>query len=183
MNPYFALETPRTLDGWTSLDELTVAEVLAARVRETHVALGEGPVRAAASVDSLGLFARLVSPVLAALTATGRAPRLSSATVWWRPAVPGPMRLAFAASQTTTSLSDAVIAPLVVPLVDAYSSTFALSRKVLWGNVASALNGAARQLGRGRTDYRRRTCCLLYRFGTATVCGDCVLSRAGSPRS
>ena len=35
---------------------------------------------------------------------------------------------AFTASQTTTSLSDAVIAPVVVPLVDAYSSTFALSR-------------------------------------------------------
>jgi ferric iron reductase protein FhuF len=182
VNPYFALETPPSLDGWTSLDELLTAAALRTRVRETHAALGDGPVRAAASVDSLGVFARLVSPVLAALTVDGRAPQLSPATVWWQRAVPGPMRLAVTASQSTTSLADAVIAPVIVPLVDLYASTFALSRKVLWGNLASALNGAALQLGRGRTAYRRGTCCLMYRFGAGNVCGDCVLTRTGSPR-
>lgn len=178
MNPYFALDSPRSLDGWTSLADLAVAGPLTARVRKTQAALGTGPLRAAASVDSLGLFARLVSPVLAALTTTGRAPQLSPTTVWWQPAVPGPMRLAFTAARTTTSLADAVVAPVLVPLVHTYASTFALSRKVLWGNVASAMNGAAVQLGRGRTDYRRATCCLMYRFDTTGLCGDCVLRAA-----
>ncbi len=175
MNPYFALESPRSFDGWATLASLATDAQLRARVRETHDALGDGPLRAAASVDSLGLFARLASPVLAALTATGNAPELSLTTVWWRRAVPGPMRLAVTASTSTPSLADALVAPVLVPLVAAYASTFDLSRKVLWGNVASALNGAAVQLGRGRRDYRRSTCCLLYRLERGGMCGDCVL--------
>ncbi len=175
MNPYFALEAPGSLDGWSPVAELIAPPALHLRVAGTQAVLGAGPVRAAASVDSLGLFARLASPVLAALAATGRAPLLSPQTVWWRHAVPGPMHLTFTSAQTTASLAEALIAPVVVPVVDAYQSTFALSRKVLWGNVASALNGAAVQLGRGRADYRRGTCCLLYRFDGARACGDCVL--------
>ncbi len=175
MNPYFAIESPRSLDGWTSLASLATDVALRERVRETQSALGAGPLRAAASVDALGLFARVSSPVLAELAETGCAPALSLTTVWWQRAVPGPMRLAFTASSTTTSLADALVAPVLVPMVDAYAATFALSRKVLWGNVASALNGAAVQLGRGRRDYRRSTCCLLYRLERGGLCGDCVL--------
>ncbi len=178
MNPYFALESPRSLDTWTPLASLATTTQLRARVRDTHAALGGGLLRAAASVDSLGLFARLSSPVLAALAETGSAPELSLTTVWWQRAVPGPIRLAFTTTSTTTSLADALVAPVLVPMVDAYASTFALSRKVLWGNVASALNSAAVQLGRGRRDYRRTTCCLLYRLERGGRCSDCVLRRS-----
>jgi ferric iron reductase protein FhuF len=82
-----------------------------------------------------------------------------------------------------------------------------VSPKVLWGNVASGVNGAASMVGRARPDlavrsralatglldlpvlrgtatgmpgmdFRRRSCCLLYRLGPAApkaVCADCVI--------
>lgn len=176
-NPYFALETPAGLSGWTPLAALTDAAVLRGRAEQVRHSFGAGPLRAAASVDFLGVSARLLSPVLAALATGGTAPVLTLTNVWWRPAVPGPMRLAATATDHTASLSDAVVAPVVVPLVAAYATTFALSRKVLWGNVGSALNGAAAALGRGRADFHRHTCCLLYRLDSA-VCADCVLAGA-----
>jgi len=76
---------------------------------------------------------------------------------------------------------------------------------LLWGNAASALVGAVRQLGphgagararalaaellahpllEGALDprtLRRRSCCLYYRLPGGGVCGDCCFTRA--PRS
>jgi hypothetical protein len=176
VNPYFVLETPADLDGWTPLAALTEPGQLRHRAEQVRAAFGGGPLRAAASVDFLGMTSRVVSPVYAACVSDGTAPALSLTTVWWRPAVPGPMRLAVTTGERASSLSDAVLAPVVVPLVAAYSSTFALSRKVLWGNVTSALNGAARALGRGRRDFRRHSCCLLYRLPGGAPCGDCILT-------
>ena len=182
-NPYFALERIERIeriepshrpDGWAPLAGLTEAAVLRARAERVRAALGPGPLRAAGSVDFLGLSARVLSPVLAALTTVGAAPVLSLTDTWWRAAASGPMRLAVAEPELSTSLADAVLVPVVVPLVGAYATTFALSRKVLWGDVGSALNGAALALGRGRADFRRGTCCLLYRLG-GQRCGDCVL--------
>ena len=172
--------------------ELTSPSVLRSRVDEARATLGDGPARAAASVDFLGVAARVLSPALAALVSSGRTPLLSLDTVWWRAAVPGPMRLALTSTSRSAALDEAVIEPVLVPLVDAYAAMFALSRKILWGNVASALNGAAMTL---RTDvsavlssarlagtarampprFVRNSCCLLYRFPGAGTCGDCVL--------
>jgi hypothetical protein len=193
-NPYFALETPSSLSGWTALSRFTDPAVLRSRVTRTRSALGDGPERAAASVDFLGLASRVVSPALLSLVTTGTTPVLALETVWWRDAVPGPMRLAFSASARSSSLVDAVVTPVLVPLLEAYAVTFALSRRVLWGNVASALNGAAIQLGSAPIaatllsappfigtarslppQFRRNSCCLLYRFPGAGTCGDCVL--------
>lgn len=179
MNPYFVIETPGTLDGWSPLSALAEPRELYDRAARVRASFGGGPWRAAASVDFLGVSSRIVSPVLAALTADRVAPELSLSTVWWRPALPGPMRLAFTATGRTSSLTDAVVAPVLVPLVTAYATTFGLSRKVLWGNVGSALNGAALALGRGRREFRRHTCCLLYRLPAGGKCGDCVLGRTG----
>jgi hypothetical protein len=175
VNPYLALETPEDLDGWSALSALTEPGRLRDRARSVQASFGGGPLRAAASVDFLGVTSRVVSPVLAAIVAHGTAPALSLSTLWWRPAVPGPMRLASTAIGRADSLTDAVLAPVVVPLVAVYASTFSLSRKVLWGDVASALNGAALALGRGRPGFRRRSCCLLYRLPHGGTCGDCVL--------
>jgi hypothetical protein len=175
VNSYFALETPEVLDGWSPLSGLAEPDELGERARGVQASFGGGPLRAAASVDFLGVTSRVVSPVLAAIAAHGTAPALSLSTLWWRPAVPGPMRLASTAIGRADTLTDAVLAPVVVPLVAVYASTFALSGKVLWGDVASALNGAALELGRGRPDFRRRSCCLLYRLSRGGTCGDCVL--------
>jgi hypothetical protein len=194
VNPYFGLETPASLSGWTTLSELIDPAVLRARVTRTRVVLGDGPLRAAASVDFLGVASRVVSPALRVLVDSGATPVLALDTVWWRDAVPGPMRLAVTASDTSPSFVDAVVSPVLVPLLDSYATTFALSRQVLWGNAASALNGAAMQIGGAAVaarvlaakpfdgtaqtlppQFRRNSCCLLYRFAGAGMCGDCVL--------
>jgi FhuF 2Fe-2S C-terminal domain len=194
VNPYFALETPSSLSGWSALSVLADRAVLHERVARTRAALGAGPLRAAASVDFLGVASRVTSPALLALVDSAATPVLSLDTVWWRDAVPGPMRLAVTASSTSSSLVDAVVVPVLVPLLDAYATTFALSRMVLWGNMASAVNGAAVQLRAASVAagvlsappfegtaqslpprFRRNSCCLLYRFAGAGMCGDCVL--------
>jgi hypothetical protein len=177
VNPYFVVESPATLTGWSPLSAFTDPAVLRGRAAAVRDALGAGPVRAAASVDFLGVAARLISPVVAALVSTGTAPVLSLHTVWWRPAVPGPMRLAFTAHTRAASLELALVEPVLDPLLEAYSATFALSRKVLRGNIASARNGAESALGRGRPGFLRDSCCLLYRLPRGGVCGDCVLRR------
>jgi hypothetical protein len=85
----------------------------------------------------------------------------------------------------------------VAPLLEVFRARFRLSPQVLWGNVASALGGAAGQLGArawpavgslltrsplsgmaivaGRS-LRRRNCCLYYRIPGGGTCGDCVLN-------
>jgi hypothetical protein len=195
MNPYFVVERPDSLEGWSPLSDLTSPPVLFERAERTRSSLGSGPLRAAASVDFLGVAARVLSPVLASLVASAATPLLALDTVWWRAAVPGPMRLAstsVASPSLSPSLHAAVVEPVLMPLVDAYAETFALSRKVLWGSVASALNGAAITLradvtavlsapplaGTARTlapHFVRNSCCLLYQFPGAGTCGDCVL--------
>jgi hypothetical protein len=195
VNPYFAVESPASLTGWSPLSDLTSPAVLRRRVNETRAALGDGPLRAAASVDFLGVAARVLSPALASLIASTVTPVLALDTLWWRAAVPGPMRLAstsLSAQSVSSSLRTAVVDPVLVPLIDAYAATFALSRKILWGNVASALNGAGSTLRADVTallsappltdtarslvpQFVRNSCCLLYRFPGAGMCGDCVL--------
>jgi ferric iron reductase protein FhuF len=74
-----------------------------------------------------------------------------------------------------------------------------VSNQILWGNVASALHGAAALIGehtavdqlmsrpplRGTGSiidgqFRRRTCCLIYRAAPGRFCGDCVLVKPPS---
>lgn len=97
-------------------------------------------------------------------------------------------------------------------LVEA-GSTVGVSEQVLWGNVSSVVHGAAALIGtaaptlagraqaivaglldraplrgtyRGHAgaDFRRRSCCLIYRVAGpgAPICGDCVLDRAPGRR-
>jgi hypothetical protein len=97
-----------------------------------------------------------------------------------------------------------VLAPVVAQLVAAYRAGFGVSPLVLWGDVASALNGAAAVLGSsplakrlpadqvvvalvGMAELRgtarslpprfvRNSCCLYYRVPGCALCGDCVLA-------
>jgi ferric iron reductase protein FhuF len=92
---------------------------------------------------------------------------------------------------------DAVVRPVITPVLNAYRASFALSRQVLWGNVASALSGAATGLGAPTAHllvrdllelgelagtaravwprFVRNSCCLFYRLPGGGLCGDCVL--------
>lgn len=164
-----------------------VAEVRARLAAGNGREPGGVPMRAAASVAQLGLTARLVAPVLGYAVLTGDVLDLSGA--WWRPefgafplSLPGRPRAGGDAAE-------AVLDGPVRGLVEA-ARGLSVSGRVLWGNVASAINGAAGMIVRTRPDlsaeaadvatrvlahpwlraaydgsggtFRRRSCCLIY---------------------
>jgi iron complex transport system ATP-binding protein len=99
-------------------------------------------------------------------------------------------------------LADIVLDGHLTPLAAALSRRGPIAPKLLRGNAASALLGAANQYDRhrasdaarrmaerlcadhrlsgaivfGETGYRRASCCLYYRTRSSGVCGDCVFT-------
>ncbi|RKN08356.1 (2Fe-2S)-binding protein [Streptomyces radicis] len=212
LGPFFAVErhpvgaVPAT--PWRPLAELTEDPgALSARVAEVRASLaashGAAPERVeprvAASVAHLGLVARLVSPALA-LAVLRRAPFAASlGALWWRPVLGGPVPLSVAvehggaaAGRGPAELLRACLDRGPVGELTAAFGTLSLSPRILWGNVASAVHGAAAQLARARPGaageagaalgallpvtplrgmaevgadgrFLRRSCCLIYR--------------------
>ena len=126
--------------------------------------------------------------------------RLPLETLRWQPTL-GVMPLAAALEgldgrDPVRDLLDGPVATLT-----GYTERFSLSRKILQGNIDSAVNGAATAIGRVRPDlseaalamaravgveagpgFRRRSCCLIYQLSapsTPSYCGDCVLPAHG----
>ena len=216
LGPYFAVDVHRpgspVRQPWQPLGELTSSPGALARrigeVRERLAAAAGCPAaavefRVAASIAQLGLCARLLSPALGA-AAAGRALSVEVAQARWVPALGGPFRLslaeeAIAAEPGTaatagpgTAATAALLAGPVTQIVRAVEA-MAVSPRVLWGNVASAVNGAATMIAAARPDlagraaeaaaallgypdlagtyqgrplegFRRRNCCLIYRL-------------------
>lgn len=192
--PFFAVEThpahATPTPPWRPLRELVDEPArLAERVSgiQAYLAAGGGrPARRVAeSVTHLGLVARLVSPTLRMAVSSGEFPALELGEVWWQPEPGGtfPLSVHYAADGSPDAL---VSGPLWT-----LTSAFAGSAKVLWGNVASAINGAATMIATTRPDlagralalaeallatpplrgtsvrepdgrFRRRSCCLIY---------------------
>ncbi|WP_433049097.1 (2Fe-2S)-binding protein [Dactylosporangium sp. CS-033363] len=205
MNPYFVWESFDGSAGWRPFADLLDPDVAAARVAASRQALAGMfgleldalPERVVASVLFLGYASRLVSPPLAQAL-EGSVPDVGPDDLWWREVPGGPLPVAvhLDGRRPAEELSDVVFG-LVDPLEDVFARTFHLSSQVLWGNVASALGGAAGQLdgawptvagllqrpplkgmaavSNGRL--RRNNCCLYYRIPGGGTCGDCVLTR------
>jgi hypothetical protein len=182
--------------------------------------------RAAASVAQLGLAARMLSPVIGAAV-LGHSLAVDVGRARWIPSLGGPFRLSLPApvlsttglsttGQSTTGLSTAspgggarrdgragwdLLDGPIRSLVRTTAS-LAVSEHVLWGNVSSAINGAAAMIARTRPDlgtraasvatgmlgfpalahshhgqpvrsYRRRSCCLIYRIGPSAAATYC----------
>jgi hypothetical protein len=181
--PFFAVEPWAARAGWRPVADLVDgsalaecvaagATVLARASRSDAAALDR---RAVASVVSLGLLARLVSPPLAAVGLAGVLPRWSIQSLWWQPTVGGPWPLATAATdgrdvgdvadpgplRTAVGLmTSTVLEDVVAPVVRRVGEEFSLSDKVLWGNVASALGGATSRLVAAQPA-RREACAAL----------------------
>jgi hypothetical protein len=190
------------------------------RVREVRQLLMTGPGspavsdRVAASLVHLGLIARLVSPVLGAALLTGLMPVAPPERVRLRLSGSNPLPMALTGPTVipvdgppalAEAFDGAWLQPIVGALTVAVHTRYRVSRKVLEGNVASAVAGALRAatdsrpdlepgaaavldallsggslIGRGgrRADgeFIRRSCCLLYQLPGAGFCGDCVLA-------
>jgi hypothetical protein len=215
LGPCFAVDVHRpgspVRPPWQPLGELTgTPGALAGRigeVRERLAAAAGCPAtavefRVAASIAQLGLCARLLSPALGA-AAAGRALAVDAAQARWVPALGGPFRLSLAeeavtlaeeavATEPGRAATVALLAGPVTQIVRAVEA-MAVSPRVLWGNVASVVNGAATMIAAARPDlagraaeaaaallahpdlagtyqgrplqgFRRRNCCLIYRL-------------------
>jgi len=208
LGPYFAVDVHRpgspVRPPWQPLGELTGSpDALAdqiGEVRERLAAAAGCPAaavefRVAASIAQLGLCARLLSPALGA-AATGRPLLVEVAQARWVPELGGPFRLSLAedavAAGPGTAATAALLAGPVTQIVRAVEA-MAVSPRVLWGNVASAVSGAATMIAAVRPDlaggaaeaaaallghpdlagtyqgrplhgFRRRNCCLIYRL-------------------
>jgi Ferric iron reductase FhuF-like transporter/FhuF 2Fe-2S C-terminal domain len=234
LGPFFAVDAHRPGElpcaAWRSLSELTTpSEALRNRIGVVRGALaeqsgrdaGQVELRVAASIAHLGLVARLAAPAIA-VAAAGHRLDLRPAGVWWQDVIGGPVPLSVPASASASAgpspergmaESDRLLDGLIGPLTVAVAELVPVSERVLWGNVASAVNGAAAQIARQRPEIARQawltaaalfrhqslhqervppgprfcrsSCCLRYRVfhGTDALCGDCVLTVAAARRA
>ena len=222
LGPFFTAEShePGSAPAapWQPMSELADdPSVLADRVHAARTLLAAGggqdveavELRVAASVIHLGLVARTTSPLLALAVLHGRTSPVALRDLHWQAtpgstfplsiadtdadAVPrgGPQRQDTDPEALAHALGTGLIENAVTELSDAFRP-FGVSPRVLWGNVASALNGACVILARARPDhaprisavlsallrqpaladtwqislddrFQRRSCCLIYR--------------------
>lgn len=202
--PYFAVTgyagSAPDGPGWQPLDLVTAPDSLARRIDTVRARLSSGgrlvERRPVASAVLLGLAARLLSPALASAILDGRLLDLTPSRLYWQPSPDSGFPLAvpadsLAASDLVAGLAELIAGP-IGELVAGVQAVCPLSPKVAWGNVGSALNGAAIVLGQLRPDlatetyrltsgllsrgplrmpdpvagpaFRRNSCCLLYRI-------------------
>jgi ferric iron reductase protein FhuF len=152
LGPYFEVAVGATGDGWLPLSALpAVAEERVAFVRgELSRRAGvEVSTRVAASIHQLGFASRLVAPALGAVALASVVPSFDD--LRWRPVDGGPVPIAVSKMSETAAgveaFDELVLRQLVAPVVSTFAS-LGVSPIVLWGNVASALAGAAGMLVR-----------------------------------
>jgi len=214
LGPYFAVSTgPVAEPGWRPVRALYTDPVaLAELVGRVRMRLNVGDGRVAASILVQGHAARLWSLSLGTAFRAGLVPDLHPGSLLWRDE-DGSVRLhleraqGWAGGHPEDVLAGTVIGEHLAPMITAVHHLGPLSDRLLWGNAASALLGAARVidgaptgparavadrlLGRGplegsieaRPDggHRRRSCCLFYRVPGGGLCGDCALTHSPTP--
>ncbi len=155
--PFYQVDTVMVGPGWIPMSGLIDGCDLAARIDVTLEALRERverddvDVRIAASLAQLSLSARLVSPVIALASRYSVVPRMSLATLHWKPRLGGAVPLGIrhprgvrggTPAQLAALIDEHVLLPLVEPLVSAAGRAVRISPQVLRGNVGSALASA-----------------------------------------
>jgi iron complex transport system ATP-binding protein len=152
VGPYFAVAVgPDEGPGWRPAGDLYAEPaVLVALVERVRERLGTPERRVAASIFFQGWAARLWSVGLAMLVHTGRLPVLTPATLRWRD-VGGTVYLRVERPElgpgSAERLAELVVGQHLEPLAGAVRRAVPMSGRVLWGNAASALRGAAEVLG------------------------------------
>ncbi len=232
VGPFFVVDGLRREQRWLPLTDFADhPDGLAGRVAATLESPLLQPLRratphavvlrVAASVAFLGLAARLVSPAIGSALSAGIVPVLSWDRLHWRPTPTGIVPLACGPVEgqaidpgSATDCAAALLSDSVDPVLalgTTVADRYGLSDRIVQGNVASALAGAAVAVarngrctertaghlttallqhsgmigsgwladpGRSGPQFRRNSCCLLYRAGSG-LCGDCILAGAG----
>jgi hypothetical protein len=209
LGPFFTVRTDpaEAADpSWRPFTDLeTDGPALRERISYVGAALGDPEPRVAASIAFQGIAAVIVSPPFATAVLHGHVPALDPTALHWRPMAGGPFPLwTGPVPLHPESALAALYDDHLPPLVDATRAIVPVSPKVLWGNVASVVAGAASMIARARPaaaarayevaarlldgplagtgdlhpdrSFRRRSCCLFYRVPGGGTCGDCVLT-------
>ncbi|WP_428342027.1 (2Fe-2S)-binding protein [Mycobacterium sp.] len=207
---YFALGTGPLIDDWHPVgclydDTALLAEI----VDRVQARMNVTEQRVAASTFFLGFAARLWSIGLGTVAGYRLLIDLPPERLLFREidsqvALHLEHPVAQRRDDLPAALADMVLHRHLRPLTQALRRLSPISARLLDGNSASALLGAARvfdrdrgttsgwQLARsicadpqlsaavifGDTDYRRNSCCLYYRTPHGGLCGDCALDRA-----
>ncbi len=221
LGPFFAVdghqEGTRPSPPWRPVSDLiTVPGVMTSRIAAVRQALAErsgSPAEAvdlkvAASITQMGFVARLLAPALAGMAA-GHQLNMEPRELWWQDALGGPVPLSIplpadhpiGRARTPADACRRLIADVIEPVTTKAAQLGAVSERVLWGNVASAVNGAALQVAAregalaramwktaeaffgcpelaGERDrpgprFRRSSCCLIYRLTPGRPQGLC----------
>jgi Probable cobalt transporter subunit (CbtA)/FhuF 2Fe-2S C-terminal domain len=227
LGPYFAIEAygprSRMRGPWQPLSTLLGSpREVSTRIGEVRESLavaagrpaGQIEFRAAASVAQLGIAARLICPVFGSAVLGAELP-IDIAHARWVPTLGGPFPLSLPETAFSTlpghgTSSDpgpahrpllSLLGGPIGSLVE-ITAAMAVSRRTLWGNVASAINGAAAMVavtrpeltgqaaatssallhhpalaasynGQPITSFQRRSCCLIYRLATSPPAEYC----------
>ncbi|NKS23818.1 (2Fe-2S)-binding protein [Prescottella equi] len=211
LGPYFTATTGDPGPGdWRPVRDLyDDAHALAGVAGHVGARIGSTEYRVAASTLFLGYAARLWSLTLGGIVRAGILP--DADRLLWRDTDGRiDLHLAEPVGWGGTGLVDVaremVLDRHLAPLVAAIRTVEPMPDRLLWGNAASALIGAARMLD-GASDtaamrvaetmlrdsrlidtvdrqgdgYRRRSCCLFYRTPVSGYCGDCALIPPHAP--
>jgi hypothetical protein len=209
VGPYFVVERWAADAQWRPLSVLMSDPlVLSGRVDHARRVIadnaGISPTevegRVAASIVFLGLASRLVAPVLGAAVLGGVVPLLAVDELWWRPVDGGPWPIAagpadgvvvgdLAVGKQTADaavlISERCVRGTAEPMLAAFEAHFRLSPQVLWGNVASALAGAAGMLAEAfpsRAEAAGRLTGAILGQGPLRGTGELVQPETGLPR-
>ncbi|GAA2488826.1 (2Fe-2S)-binding protein [Streptomyces longisporus] len=171
---FFALRTgeapgaplPTLADAYENRSSDVYGNAITFRVEKVAQVLRAPESRIAASVAQQGLAARLWSATLGCAALYGRVPDLDPGLLHWDPDASAPDDLWLTQVRSLpaepATLADVVLHGHLAPLATALRAHHRIAPGLLWGNAASALAGAARQLvqwaGRcGRTEDAART--------------------------
>jgi hypothetical protein len=172
LGPYFAVSIhppgQSLAASWRPLSTLLDSpEDLRRRIAEVRAALAAGrppaavQFRVAASVNHLGVAARLISAGLGTAVVLGRVAPMDPAEVHWQPVLGGPLPLSLPASalagyrdqpgagQLASELRHSLLNGPVRALTGA-TAALSVSPIVLQGNIASAVNAAAAMIATAR---------------------------------
>ncbi|GHD29807.1 (2Fe-2S)-binding protein [Nocardiopsis kunsanensis] len=186
---------------WRSLPEVWGPGILGARIANTRRVFADRvditpeqvEPRVAASVLYQGLAARLVSPVMATAVVHGLVP--DPAALRWRTVTTGPLPLLLAEDRAVLAprphdhgpgaaaetLEKLILQGLLEPAATAFRDEVKLSPKVLRGNTASSVAGAARRIEELRPEHGPAAHALAEALlSTPTLSGS---GEFGAPRS
>jgi hypothetical protein len=157
---------------------------LALRVEKVAHALRAPEPRIAASVAQQGLAARLWAVALGCAVRYDRIPDLDPRLLHWDPAGSAPDDLWLSAVRPLPAdagtLADVVLHGHLRPLTGTVRARYRVAAGLLWGNAASALAGAARQLDRWARAHGRPDTAVHIRALTAELLAHPLLAGTGT---